>query len=160
MRLLKPNKFVKRFDEADVALLKSQGITLLICDIDNTLVAHDEVYPSEEAKSYIESLINNEIKVVFVSNNYEQRVKTFAEVFSLPYIAFAKKPLKKAYRKILKQYPNEKIACLGDQIMTDVIGGNRMKFYTIKTEPLVERDLTSTKLNRQLEKLLRKYWEE
>lgn len=160
MKLLRPNKFVEKFSDLTVEFIKENHFTLLICDIDNTLVAHDEKYPSQEAMTYIESLVNAGIKVVFVSNNYEERVKTFSDVFKLPYVSFAKKPLKKAYKKILKQFPNENIICLGDQILTDVIGGNRMRFYTVKTQPLFEKDLKATKINRAIEKLLKKFWEE
>ncbi len=160
MKLLKPNKFVNHFSELTAEFLLANKFTLLVCDIDNTLVAHDEKLPSLEAKKYIDSLLQKQIKVVFMSNNYEERVKTFSEVFNLPYIAFAKKPLKKSYKKLLEKYPNENIICLGDQIMTDVIGGNRMHFYTVKTKPLFEKDLFSTKINRKIEKLLQKYWEE
>lgn len=156
MRIIKPNKIVKRFDEANYEMLKKAGITLLVCDIDNTLVGYDEALPSELVFNYIKSL--KDIKVVLVSNNVDERCKIFAQPLNLPYIAFAQKPTKKAYLQILKQYPNEKIACLGDQIFTDVVGGNRFNLYTIKTDPIKEKDSFVTLFSRTLEKILKPIW--
>lgn len=160
MSILRPNKFVAHFREVTPALLSQNQISLYLCDIDNTLVAHDEKKPTEEVIAYLNVIQSADIKVVLISNNYEERVKLFAEILGVDYFAFAQKPLKKTYLKILKKYPNEKIACIGDQILTDVLGGNRMGFYTIKTEPLVERDLLSTKINRFFERLLKPFWRE
>lgn len=156
MKIIKPNLIINRYNELTYDQLKKEGITLLICDIDNTLVGYDEALPNEEVKFFIKSL--NDIKVILVSNNVEERCRIFSKPLNLDYIAFAQKPTKKAYLQILKQYPNEKIACLGDQIFTDIVGGNRFKLYTIKTDPIKEKDSLVTLFSRTLEKLLKPIW--
>lgn len=156
MKIIKPNLIINRYNELTYDQLKKEGITLLICDIDNTLVGYDEALPNEEVKFFIKSL--NDIKVILVSNNVEERCRIFSKPLNIDYIAFAQKPTKKAYLQILKQYPNEKIACLGDQIFTDIVGGNRFKLYTIKTAPIKEKDSFVTLFSRTLEKLLKPIW--
>lgn len=51
-------------------------------------------------------------------------------------------------------YPSSQIAVLGDQLLTDMLGANRMKFYTILTKPVAQKDLTCTKVNRIFENLI------
>ena len=69
---------------------------------------------------------------------------------------FAKKPLKLGFKKvqdILKEKP-ENIAVVGDQIFTDVLGGNRCKMFTILIVPRDTRDIWLTKLKRPFEKVI------
>ena len=59
--------------------------------------------------------------------------------------------------KILELKP-ENIAVVGDQIFTDVYGGNRSKMFTILTKPIDTRDIWLTRLKRPFEKIvLKKY---
>ena len=39
-------------------------------------------------------------------------------------------------------------------VLTDMLGANRMHFYTILTKPLVSRDLNCTKVNRVFEQMV------
>ena len=46
---------------------------------------------------------------------------------------------------------------VGDQLVTDILAGNRFKVYTVLVDPLGEKDLKITSLNRYLEnKILKK----
>lgn len=153
LKIFTPNKYIKSFKELDLNELKTNNIKLLICDIDNTLVAHDEAHPNDDVYAFIEKVRKSGLDFCFISNNKKDRVELFAKSLKVKTYHFAKKPLKITYRKIMKDYNvrGENIACIGDQIMTDVLGGNRNKIYTILTAPLVERDITSTKVNRIFE---------
>ena len=44
------------------------------------------------------------------------------------------------------------IAIIGDQILTDVLGGNRIGILTIFVDPLTKKDMIWTKFNRIIEK--------
>ena len=79
--------------------------------------------------------------MAFVSNNVKERVETFAREFHAPCYPFAKKPLKRTYRKDDERdcgYAPHQIAVLGDQLLTDMLGANRMHFYSILTKPVAE----------------------
>ena len=55
--------------------------------------------------------------------------------------------------KILNLKP-ENIAVVGDQVFTDVFGGNRCKMFTILTKPIDTRDIWLTRLKRPWEKIV------
>lgn len=155
LKLFTPNYYIHRFDALSSTYLKEHGIRLLLCDIDNTLVAHDVALPNEQVISFLKGIQDAGITIVFVSNNVEERVKTFVEGCGLQaeYYPFAMKPLSKTYRKVLKKYQVQRneVAMLGDQLMTDMLGANWMRFHTILTAPVVQRDLSFTKVNRVFE---------
>jgi len=67
---------------------------------------------------------------------------------------FAHKPNKKGFKKAkeLLNLQEENIAVVGDQIFTDVLGGNKSKMFTILVKPLDERDILITRVKRPFEK--------
>lgn len=156
IKLFKPDKYVKDYRNVNLDALKKQGIHLIICDIDNTLVAHDESHPNRNVIDFVNKVHTAGFDFCLISNNFNDRVTTFAKALKVKNYPMAKKPLKLTYKKIMKEtgYKPHEIASIGDQIMTDVLGGNRMKIYTILTSPLVERDIASTKINRIFENIV------
>lgn len=156
IKLFNPKKYVKDYRYVDLNDLKKHHIKLIICDIDNTLVAHDESHPNEDVLNFVQSVKDAGFDFCLISNNFNDRVTTFAQDLKVPTYPMAKKPLKLTYKKIIKEmgYQPQEIASIGDQIMTDVLGGNRMKIYTILTSPLVDRDIASTKINRKFENIV------
>ena len=75
---------------------------------------------------------------------------------------FAKKPLKTGFKKIqekLQEKP-ENIAVVGDQIFTDIVGGNRCKMFTILVEPIAEKDIWITMIERPIENAIKKKYHE
>ena len=69
------------------------------------------------------------------------------------------KPLKRKYKKILETYEftEAQIACIGDQLLTDIKGGNKMGLTTILVNPVGVQEKFVTKINRHFEnKILKK----
>ena len=56
--------------------------------------------------------------------------------------------------RALKEKP-ENIGVVGDQIFTDIIGGNRCKMFTILVEPIAEKDIWITMLKRPIENAIK-----
>ena len=154
--LFTPNYYIHRFNALRPAYLKEHGIELLVCDIDNTLVAHDIAVPDQDVLDFLTAIKEAGIQIVFISNNVEERVARFAKGLDIPYYPFALKPLPKTYWKMLKDYKINKkhVAVLGDQLMTDILGANFVGLHTILTAPVVERDLACTKINRKFENMV------
>lgn len=155
-----PDYYLSSYRKLDGEMLIKKGIKVLICDIDNTLVAHDEALPDASAKEFIHRMLQCGLDVILISNNVEERVATFAQGLDdeVKYYPFAKKPLKHTYKKMLKEqgYKASEAAVIGDQLLTDVIGAKRMHFYTILTCPVAQKDLTCTKINRVFENMIYK----
>ena len=76
-----------------------------------------------------------------------------ANELEIKYHIFAMKPLKKGFKKCQKELgeKSENIAIIGDQIFTDIIGGNRCNMFTILVEPLDKKDFWYTAWKRPLE---------
>ena len=112
-------------------------------------------------KDWCDDLKQNGIKICILSNtNKIEKVKKVASKLDIPYISFAKKPFKKGFKKAVEllNLSSENIAVAGDQIMTDILGGNRMKMYTILTKPLDKKDILITRVKRPLENIIIKMY--
>ena len=157
-----PDYYIQTFEQLNPDFLVKKGIRLLICDIDNTLVAHDDANPNDDVRIFVQKLKEAGIDFILISNNTVERTSVFAKQLGVPGFGFAKKPFKWTYKKILKEYDYkvDEIAVLGDQLLTDVCGGKRMKVFTILTDPLYQRDGTHTKFNRKIENRLFRSLEE
>ena len=94
---------------------------------------------------------------ILSNTNKKEKVKEVARKLEIEYIYFAKKPLKSGFKKvqkILEEEP-ENIGVVGDQIFTDVVGGNRCKMFTILVEPIAEKDIWITRLKRPIENAIK-----
>ena len=153
LKYFTPAKYIRNFKSLDCEWLLRQGIRILVLDVDNTLVAHDEKVANADVIAFVQKLKDCGLQPVIMSNNNEPRVKLFASSIDVPYYFYSTKPLKRTYRKLLRDYgvTAEQCAVIGDQLLTDILGGNRMKFTTILTTPLVTRDIPWTRLNRSVE---------
>jgi HAD superfamily phosphatase (TIGR01668 family) len=94
------------------------------------------------------------IFVTVVSNNKLKRVKMFSDPLGIPYIYGARKPMRRAFRKALKtmNLKKEEVVVIGDQLLTDVLGGNRLGLHTILVVPVAQTDGFVTKFNRRVER--------
>lgn len=109
------------------------------------------------AKDWCNNLKSEGIKFYILSNtNKKEKVEKVAKELDLPYIMFAKKPFKKGFMQVREKLNLEctEIAGVGDQIMTDVIGANRVNMYSILTKPIDKRDIFITKIKRPLEGII------
>lgn len=156
-----PNMYQKDIYSINYKKLKKLGIKCLVFDLDNTIALIDQYTITDNTKKLILDLKKDFI-VVIISNNITRRVKRYADSLKCDFIANAAKPLAKGYKKISKKYnlkPNE-MCMIGDQIVTDIYGGNRFGMFTVLVDPLGKKDLKITSLNRLIEsKILKKYEE-
>lgn len=152
-KLFTPDYYIHHYSALKIKYLKSHNITCLLCDIDNTLVAHDVKKPDESVLAFLKKIKDANIQLILISNNVEERVSLFCEDLHVLSYPFALKPLPKTFHKILKEtkLPACRIAMLGDQLMTDMLGANVMGFHTILTAPIAGNDITFTKFNRFFE---------
>ena len=153
LKLLTPDCHLNNIFEIDVDNLQERGIKGIITDMDNTLVSWSDrtVYPKLE--QWFTDLKARGFKLFIVSNNSRDRGSLLARDLDIPAIWYAVKPRRSAFRKAIKhmQLSPEEVAVVGDQIFTDVLGGNRLGLYTILVTPISEKEFFWTKLMRRLE---------
>jgi len=114
--------------------VRSWGVDAIVVDIDGTLARKNQPDPPEKTTAWLHAIKESGISVMALSNNRSfKRVSRFCRDLGIEYIHFAGKPFKKAFltaQKILGM-SCDKIAVIGDQIFTDVLGGNRMGMKTV-----------------------------
>jgi uncharacterized protein len=149
-----PDEHVKSILDIHPEDLKKRGIKGIITDLDNTLVEWDRPNARPELIKWFEQIKTHNILVTIVSNNNESRVKEFSDPLRIPFIFQARKPLVRAFNKALSQMgiKKEEAVVIGDQLLTDVLGGNRSGFHTILVVPVAQTDGFITKFNRFAER--------
>ena len=126
------------YDISGEALVR-RGIKLLLADLDNTLVPYGVPLPDEKVINWRDELHAYGITLFILSNNrHEHRPRIFAEGLDVPYIGHAAKPYKKSFLRAMEEMhvTKEQTAIIGDQIFTDVLGGNRAGVSTILVKPI------------------------
>ena len=154
-----PDMYKKSIYDIDFENLKKQGIKCILFDLDNTIAPINIVAPDKDMKDFFASIELLGFKVIILSNASKARVEPFKEQLNVDSSFRSKKPFKTKYKKILNMYSfkDNEIACIGDQLLTDVLGANRMGFFSILIHPISHVDLLGTKINRFIErKIFRK----
>lgn len=152
---LLPNMRVNSVYDINLDELAARGVRGIITDLDNTLVGAKEPLATPELITWLDKVRDAGFRVVIVSNNNKTRVGHFAAPLNLPFLHAAKKPRLLAFRKALAllRLEAEQTVMIGDQMMTDVLGGNRMGLYTILVTPISPADEgIMTLMNRRLER--------
>lgn len=160
MGVFRPKIYQKTIYDINYEKLKEEGIKCLIYDLDNTLGLITHKKCPDEAKQLIKKLKKDFI-VVISSNNTKKRLKPYLEELGIDGFSWSMKPSIKGLIYIKTKYKLKKkeMCIIGDQIVTDVLAGNRYHIKTILVDPLGEKDLRITGLNRKLEARIVKHYE-
>ena len=152
MGIFKAKMYKKNIFEIDYQKLKELGITCLVFDLDNTLGLIENKTCPRKAKQLIKKL-QEDFLVLICSNNTKRRIDFYLKDLGIGGVSFSLKPSTLGLRKIKRNYHLKKkeMCMIGDQIVTDVLAGNRFKIYTVLVDPLGEKDLKITGLNRKIE---------
>lgn len=154
MPIFQPNILFHRITEIPVEFFVQKGIKLVILDVDNTLTTHGNPTPADGVVDWIRAVKTVGITLAILSNNTNERVKPFADELGLPFVAMACKPLTIGLTKACKLYKMHKsqVCLIGDQIFTDILGGNLKGVCTILVEPYEPEKGTMFAIKRMLEK--------
>ena len=123
----------------DIQRLRARGIKLLLADLDNTLVSYSMKVPTEEVKAWRGKLEKAGITLFILSNSRKPgRAQRFAEALGVPYQGHAGKPKAKGFYKAMERMDAkpEETAIVGDQIFTDIWGGNNAGVTTLMVKPI------------------------
>ena len=155
LKLLVPRLAVNTIHDIEFSKLRQAGIRGIVLDLDNTIIPWNSAEICPKIVFLIKNLTDQGFKVCLLSNNGNNRVGKIANICGTPYVARALKPSQTGFRQAIATMgltPAE-VAVVGDQLFTDVLGGNRLGLYTIWVQPLTKKEFIGTKLTRQLEKL-------
>ncbi len=152
--LLCPKETHDSVVDIDLDALWNEGIRGLILDLDNTLLGWESDEIPGPIREWVAKAKEAGFRLCIASNGRSSRVRALAGQLGIPSIPKAIKPRKRPFRKALDilGVPPEAAAVIGDQIFTDVLGGNRMDLYTILIKPMSERELKTTRMVRKVER--------
>lgn len=148
-----PKTYLNKVQDITIQFLIENKIKALILDVDNTLIDYYKNL-SDDVIEWSHSLQGQGIKMYILSNtNKKEKVEKVANSLEIPYKLFARKPSKRGFMKIQKEIKiePENIGVVGDQIFTDVIGGNRCNMFTILVDPVTPKDYWYTAWKRPIE---------
>lgn len=142
-------------------LLKELGIKLILLDMDNTLIDNRGNY-SKDLKKWIKYIKSKGIKTYILSNSIsETRVKKIAKELGMKYYYKASKPRLKGYHHIINEtkIDKENILMIGDQMFTDICGGNRFGIKTVLVKPINKKEIIISRIKRPIEKMILKHYD-
>lgn len=157
LRLFLPDHTAESVSSVDTAQLHGLGIEALLMDLDNTLVPWHGYEISDDTLRWLRDAEALGLKICIVSNTrYPGRLKRLAGQMQVPFVKGTLKPRKSAFRPALKLLgvAPDRAAVIGDQIFTDILGGNRLGLYTILVKPLSRREFFGTKISRLFERII------
>jgi HAD superfamily phosphatase (TIGR01668 family) len=158
LRRFCPDYRVKNVGDIDPEDLAASGIKGVLLDLDNTLLPWKGSEIPDETFRWLEKCRDAGLKLCLVSNTRNiPRLEEIAHKLGIPAVrAWKMKPSKDGFHVALEKLglqPSEAIM-VGDQMFTDVWGGNRMGMITIWVERMHPREFVGTKISRMLESVV------
>ena len=146
LALLKPDMMMDSIYDLDFQDIKKRNIRGLLIDIDNTLVGWDKKKADEKLIGWFYRAKEEGFSLCLISNNTKDRVVEFKEDLDIPAIHKALKPLSFSFRRGVKVMGLEKsqVAVIGDQIFSDILGGNITGLFTILVTPIPSKNFGGT----------------
>ena len=149
-----PNRYYQNIYSINYKLLKKENIKYLLFDLDNTIGDNREKIPSKKAIELFNTIKKDFIPII-ITNALPNRSKKYAKALDVDVYYLSSKPRKRNYLKIMNKYniDPKQIACIGDQIYTDIKGSNKLEILSILLDPISKYESIFTKPNRLKEKL-------
>lgn len=156
MDIFRPDIYAKNIYSINYQKLKKSGIKCLIFDLDNTIAPKSMIKPDIHIVKFFTMLRDMGFSLAILSNAKKSRVEPFKEKCNINSAYYSCKPLKDKYLKVLDLYhvKDTEVACIGDQILTDIVGANRLQFTSILVTPIDKVDQFPTKINRIIEGII------
>ncbi len=153
---LKPDFVAADLPAVNQDVLWARGVRAVLLDLDNTLapwrsrdipLSHRE-WVRQAQKRFSVCILSNTIKA--------RRLRDVGAMLEVPTVGrwgIGRKPLQGGFAVALRLAGADaaQTAMIGDQLFTDILGGNRLGLVTVLVAPLSEREFFSTRLVRGLE---------
>jgi|GEM_PF-212766 len=155
---MRPDKGVDTVADLSVSELEKIGVSALIFDVDSTLCEFQGKGVDESLQEKIVEF-DKSFKLALLSNtSSDERVDELKRYFPIPVVdTKIKKPNEGAFQaalNLLGTTPQE-TAMVGDRILTDIVGANKMGLYSIKVAPFrPETEPVFLKFGRYFERMI------
>lgn len=157
LEFFRPSEFAASISEIDIAALSARGFEAVMLDLDNTLLPWKSCEVPESSKAWVESAKRTGMQVCIVSNTHNpRRLAKIGEDLGIVCLARALKPRGAGFARAANMVGCDPArgVVIGDQLLTDVLGGNLAGMHTILVRPMHRREFVGTKLSRLVERLI------
>ncbi|MCE5322480.1 YqeG family HAD IIIA-type phosphatase [bacterium] len=155
LELFRPDQYVRNISEIDLVVLRQSGYEALMLDLDNTILPWASSQVPESSRCWVESAKAMGMKMCIISNTHNpKRLDAVARELGISCVFRALKPRPHGFNNALKMLgcKAENCVVVGDQLLTDILGGNWACMHTILVEPMHPKEFIGTKLSRLLER--------
>ncbi len=157
LSVLAPDEVADRVADIDLEALRAGGIEGLLLDVDNTLVPWATCEMDEATEDWV-GRAKQGFAICLLSNSVRgKRMRRLAEQLSVPGVSawgLGRKPFAGGFKRALRETGTEPetTAMVGDQLLADVLGGNRCGMYTIWVKLINEHEFVTTRIGRVIER--------
>jgi len=151
---LRPDLRVAQVKDISPQTLLERGCRAILLDLDNTLLPWSDWNVPESSRQWVEAAKQLGMQLCIVSNTHHpKRLTKIAGELGIQCVARALKPRTHGFRNTAHMTGCELSDCavVGDQLFTDILGGNLAGAYTILVNPMHRREFIGTKISRGLE---------
>ena len=157
MRLFTPCLRIPTVYDLPLDWLRERRILAVITDLDNTLVPWRDYRVASDLAEWFETLHSQGFRTVILTNaRPSPTVRKLAQELRTELLLGARKPIGVFFRRALERVsasPSQ--ACVvGDQVFTDVLGGNLAGCYTVLVDRIGEREFIGTRFMRIIERIV------
>jgi len=151
-----PNQIAQRLEYIDQQALTEQGIRGLVIDVDNTLTRWQAYDIAPQRLHWIQQA-KERFAICLLSNSVRrERITELGQRLAIPAVGrflLGRKPFAGGFQDAMRHTGTspEHTAMIGDQLLADILGGNRLGMYTILVRPLSTHEFFLTRLNRPFE---------
>ncbi|MCD6352542.1 MAG: YqeG family HAD IIIA-type phosphatase [Armatimonadetes bacterium] len=163
-RWLKPDLYVQAVEDVSLDWLADRGVEGVLLDVDNTLTRWRSHDIPEARRAWVEAA-KQRFSVCLISNTiFGRRLKALGAALDVPYVGrwgLGRKPSPAGVRAALKLagVPAERACLIGDQVLTDILGGKLCGLLTVLVEPVdPASEFVVTRIARFIERPLRGAW--
>jgi uncharacterized protein len=137
---------------------RERGLDGALLDLDNTLVLWHGSDIDPAVSAWLRQLRQAGLQFCLASNTHRpHRLSELAAALEVPFELGVAKPGRRGLQRCLSRVgtPPERTAMIGDQLFTDIWGGNRCGLYTVLVRPMSPYEFIGTRMvSRPLERIV------
>lgn len=160
MSLLRPRDVIDQISDITPEFLAERFLHGLLLDLDNTLIPYGSYEERADVMRWAAGLRRTGQRLYLLSNARSKRARFWVDKLGFEGVGMAGKPNPRAFHRALDALglPARQVGMVGDQLFTDVLGGNLSGMHTILVRPLGGNALPHTRAARKLERaVLKRY---
>jgi len=158
LRCFCPQLVVPSITALGSQFFRDRGLQAALLDLDNTLVLWHGTTIEPEIADWIRRMKDGGTRFCLASNTHRpRRLAELGEALGIPYELGVAKPGRAGLHRCLARLGTSPgaTAMIGDQLFTDIWGGNRCGLFTILVRPLSPHEFIGTRMvSRPLERVV------